>query len=116
LQLANLLLQCQTWAEIENAISLYEAYKTEAWKLLDSQQQRRIKTLKVRSVLRVGSRVCIDPSSWSPLSPYIGKLGTVRKVTDFGYYEVQPDGENKRINYGVEDLKPVETPLGFRRL
>ncbi|MBD1895544.1 DUF3854 domain-containing protein [Coleofasciculus sp. FACHB-129] len=113
LQLANLLLQCQAWAEIENAISLYEAYKNEAWKLLDPQQQQRIKTLKVRSLLRVGSRVCIDPSSWSPLSPYIGKLGTVRKVTDLGYYEVQPDGENKRINYAVEDLKPVETQLGF---
>ncbi len=112
LQLAKLLLQCQTWAEVENAIALYEAYEDEAWKLLDPEKQRRIKTLEVVSLLEVGSRVCIDPSSWNPLSPYIGKLGTVRKVMEGGYYEVQPDGESKRISYGVEDLKPVQMQVG----
>lgn len=46
IQLADLLKQCQSWAEVEQAIARHPAYKTEAWQLLSAGEKTKIRELK----------------------------------------------------------------------
>ncbi len=60
IQLANRLRQCQSWAEVEQAIATHQDQKAEAWHLLTAEQQSRLKELKRASeppALEVGSKV-----------------------------------------------------------